>query len=344
MEVLEAYAPWMDGPTTGAIDGDSLLYLANTQLGGGTALRRPETPCRCRSDASRSARGDPSTDACQGVILPGVPLSPGSRVGPYEVVAALGSGGMSDVYRARDPRLQRDVALKVVGDRLARRRLVSSPDSSRRRGLAGSLNHPNIVRPRRRSPRGRAVHRHRAAPGERPCGSGCPGGGVVHLPGARLGHPDRRGPGRGAPARNRPPGPQARERLPHPRGPREDPRLRDREGRSGGGEPRGLLEPTLSRRATRRIPARLLGTPGYMFPSRSAAIPVDTRSDLFAAGTIVYELLAGHRAFQGSSVVESGHAILHDEPEPLPEAVPQPSPGGPALPGQGPRPAFPVRS
>ena len=89
-------------------------------------------------------------------------------------------------------------------------------------------------------------------------------------------------------------------------------------------EPRGLLEPTLSPQGYATATGAVLGTPGYMSPEQVRGDPVDARSDLFAAGTIVYELLAGHRAFQGSSVVESGHAILHDEPEPLPEAVPQP--------------------
>ena len=89
-------------------------------------------------------------------------------------------------------------------------------------------------------------------------------------------------------------------------------------------EPRGLLEPTLSPQGYATATGAVLGTPGHMSPEQVRGDPVDARSDLFAAGTIVYELLAGHRAFQGSSVVESGHAILHDEPEPLPEAVPQP--------------------
>ena len=56
-------------------------------------------------------------------------LTPGSRVGPYEVVALLGTGGMAEVYRAKDTRLGRDVALKVMSEAK----------------LAGSLNHPNVV-------------------------------------------------------------------------------------------------------------------------------------------------------------------------------------------------------
>ena len=71
-------------------------------------------------------------------------LTPGARVGPYEVLALLGEGGMGQVYRARDVRLSREVALKVVHAELA-------PDPERLRRFeheakaAGTLNHPNIV-------------------------------------------------------------------------------------------------------------------------------------------------------------------------------------------------------
>ena len=71
-------------------------------------------------------------------------LGPGVRVGPYEVVAPLGAGGMAEVYLARDTRLGRDIALKVVNESLA-----GSPELVRRfeqeARLAGSLNHPNVV-------------------------------------------------------------------------------------------------------------------------------------------------------------------------------------------------------
>src|SRR6516165_12409496 len=71
-------------------------------------------------------------------------LVSGLRLGPYEVVALLGSGGMAEVYRARDTRLARDVALKMVTEPLS-----TDPDLVRRfeqeARLAGSLNHPNLV-------------------------------------------------------------------------------------------------------------------------------------------------------------------------------------------------------
>src|SRR5262245_45715806 len=73
-----------------------------------------------------------------------MPLVSGDRLGPYEIIAPLGAGGMGEVYRARDPRLGRDVALKILGQEFA-------GDASRRarfereaRAVA-ALNHPNIV-------------------------------------------------------------------------------------------------------------------------------------------------------------------------------------------------------
>ncbi|HEV8201084.1 MAG TPA: serine/threonine-protein kinase, partial [Candidatus Polarisedimenticolia bacterium] len=73
-----------------------------------------------------------------------MPLAPGSRVGPYEVVAPLGAGGMGEVYRARDPRLGREVALKSLPAGMA-----SDPDRlarlEREAKLLAALNHPNIA-------------------------------------------------------------------------------------------------------------------------------------------------------------------------------------------------------
>src|ERR1700746_1126310 len=73
-----------------------------------------------------------------------MPLSPGDKLGPYEIVASLGAGGMGEVYRARDPRLGREVAVKVLPAYFCR-----DPDRLRRfeqeARAAGALNHPNIL-------------------------------------------------------------------------------------------------------------------------------------------------------------------------------------------------------
>jgi serine/threonine protein kinase len=73
-----------------------------------------------------------------------MPLSPGARLGPYEILSALGAGGMGEVYRARDTRLQRDVAIKVLPESV-----VHDPDRlarfQREAQVLASLNHPNIA-------------------------------------------------------------------------------------------------------------------------------------------------------------------------------------------------------
>ena len=74
---------------------------------------------------------------------PSLPVSPGSRLGPYQVIELLGTGGMGEVYRAHDSRLGRDVAVKIL------RRTANDPESvtrfSREARAAGGLNHPHIV-------------------------------------------------------------------------------------------------------------------------------------------------------------------------------------------------------
>src|SRR6476659_1215269 len=71
-------------------------------------------------------------------------LTPGSRIGPYDVVGAIGAGGMGEVYRARDPKLQRDVAIKVLPDLFARdpERLARFEREAR---TLAALNHPHIA-------------------------------------------------------------------------------------------------------------------------------------------------------------------------------------------------------
>ena len=73
-----------------------------------------------------------------------MPLSSGTRLGPYEVLAALGSGGMGEVYRARDTRLGRDVAVKVLPEHLSQQPQALARFEREARAVA-ALSHPNIV-------------------------------------------------------------------------------------------------------------------------------------------------------------------------------------------------------
>ena len=72
-------------------------------------------------------------------------LAAGTRLGPYEILSPLGAGGMGEVYRARDSRLGREVAIKVLPATLLGRTPTGCGASSRRRAPAGGLNHPNII-------------------------------------------------------------------------------------------------------------------------------------------------------------------------------------------------------
>ena len=177
-------------------------------------------------------------------------LSAGTRLGPYEVVELVGAGGMGAVYRARDPRLGRDVAIKVLPDDIAtdRDRLRRFEQEAR---AVAALNHPNIL----------SVYDVGTQPADEGSGAAVTSAAMPYVvtellegenlrevsvaaqpdtaPGPRLGRADGAGPRRRAPQGDRPPRPQAGEPVPHHGGAGEDPRLRPGEAHVGGGGQRG---------------------------------------------------------------------------------------------------------
>src|SRR5215471_6097163 len=248
-------------------------------------------------------------------------LSPGTRLGPYEVLATLGSGGMSEVYRARDSRLHREVAIKVVGEAL-----TGDPGFLGRleqeARLAGSLNHPNIV----------AVHdigvhdgapyvvtellqgetlRERLTRGPVPLGQALDWAGqIAQALAAAHAH--------GIIHRDLKPENVFLTRM-------GQVKLLDfgiAKSNPLVTEARGLLDPTVSPAGSATRTGSVLGTPGYMSPEQVRGELLDPRSDIFCLGIILHELLSGQRAFRAGSIVESGYSILHDEPPPLPPSVP----------------------
>ncbi len=238
-------------------------------------------------------------------------LGPGARIGPYDVVALLGEGGMGQVYRARDERLSRDVALKVVHADLAQdvERLKRFEHEAK---AAGALNHPNIV----------AVY----DTGE---SSGAPYIVTELLQGETL--RDRLATGALGVRKAVDYGVQIARGLAaaHEKGivhrdlkPENLFLTRDglvkildfgiaKLGRAGE-ERAGTDVETASRTGT--SPGTMLGTVGYMSPEQVRGLPTDHRSDLFSFGAVLFEMLSGRRAFKGTTAADTLSAILREDP------------------------------
>ncbi len=243
-----------------------------------------------------------------------MPLQPGARLGPYEIVSALGAGGMGEVYRARDPRLGRDVAIKVLPtafsadvDRLHRFELEAR--------AAAALNHPNIL----------AVY---------DIGTDASAPFIVSelLEGETLRERLHAGPvavrkaieqalqiARGLTAAHDK-GIVHRDLKPENVFITRDNRAKILDfGLAKLTQDPPTVGPA-SAMATVPSPTQpgiVLGTVGYMAPEQVRGLPVDHRADLFAFGAILYELLTGHRAFSRDTAPETMAAILNEDPPDL---------------------------
>ena len=241
-------------------------------------------------------------------------VAPGSRIGPYEIVAPLGAGGMGEVYRARDERIGRDVAIKVLPAEFA-----SDPDRLRRfeqeARAAGQLNHPNIL----------AVYdvgSHEGSPylvsellegqslRERLEGGPLAPRKVIELAvqvcsGLAAAHE------RGIVHRDLKPENLfitgdghvkildfGVAKLIHPEA-KADP----------------YAKTTASGPTTEA--GTVLGTAAYMSPEQVRGQAVDHRSDIFSLGVVLYEMLSGTKAFHRDSAVETMNAVLKEEPAEL---------------------------
>jgi pimeloyl-ACP methyl ester carboxylesterase len=240
-------------------------------------------------------------------------LDPGTRIGRYAIVAHLGDGGMSSVYRARDPELDREVALKVLheephGDRLAR-------FEQEARALA-ALSHPSIV----------AIHdvgRH----------DGRSFLALELLEGETMRQRLRRGPLDLSTALGCAAATLAALAAAHEQGIVHRDLKPENLFLTRAGVLKvldfGLAKRVISIGAPRSRAAdveteagMLLGTVGYMAPEQLRGESVDARTDLFALGAVLHELLSGERAFAGANSVETMYRILTDVAAPLDELVP----------------------
>ncbi len=253
-----------------------------------------------------------------------MPLEPGSHLGPFEVLSRLGAGGMGEVWRARDTRLQRDVAIKVLpelfaqdADRLQR--------FTREAHVLASLNHPNIA----------AIYSLEEIDGVRFL--------VLELvTGETLKQRIVRAPVSANEAIRF--ALQVADALEaaHAKGilhrdlkpanvnvtPEGKVKLLDfglaKAFALGAASPDISHSPTLAAEATHQ--GVVLGTASYMSPEQARSRALDGRSDLWAFGCVLYEMLAGKKAFDGESVSDILVAILDREPDwgALPAATPPP--------------------
>jgi serine/threonine protein kinase len=249
-------------------------------------------------------------------------LASGTRLGPYEILSPLGAGGMGEVYRARDPRLGRDVAIKVLpaafssdADRLKR--------FEQEARAAGALNHPNIT----------AIHDLGTNPAD-----GAPY--VVHellegetlrseLAGGRFSlrkaieYSIQVAQGLAAAHEK---GIVHRDLKPENVFVTKEGRVKILDfGLAKLTQAEGSSNATNLPTATE--PGVVMGTLGYMSPEQVKAKPADARSDIFALGAILYEMLSGNRAFRGDSAGETMAAILKEDPPELSVTNQNVSPG-----------------
>src|SRR5450755_658995 len=240
-------------------------------------------------------------------------LGPGRHLGPYEILAPIGAGGMGEVYRAKDPRLGRDVAIKVLPASFS-----ADPDRLRRfeqeARAAGILNHPNIT----------AVYdigQHEGAPyvvqelleGET-LRSALAGGKLSPRKAIdtalQIAHGLAAAHEKGIVHRDLKP-----ENLFVTKDGRVkilDFGLAKLTHQEEGGQATNL--PTASAGTE---PGVVMGTLGYMSPEQVKGKPADGRSDIFSFGAILYEMLAGKRAFHGDSAADTMSAILREDPPEL---------------------------
>src|SRR5271169_524503 len=228
-----------------------------------------------------------------------MPLQPGDKLGPYEVLALIGKGGMGEVYRAYDPRVHRDVAIKVGDAKFTER-------FTREARAIGALNHTNVC------------HLYDVGPNylvmEYVEGQDLRGpldfddalpiiqqliDGIEAAHEKNIIHRDLKP----ANIKITPEGvakildfglAKAMESPP-----------------SSDGNPEN--SPTLTIGAT--AAGTILGTAAYMAPEQAKGKAADKRSDIWSFGVIVYEMLTGERLFQGESTVETLGALLNREPD-----------------------------
>ncbi|HET6348602.1 MAG TPA: protein kinase [Candidatus Krumholzibacteria bacterium] len=254
-----------------------------------------------------------------------MPLNPGTRLGPYEILSPLGAGGMGEVYRARDTRLDRDVAIKVLPQHLSSNSEVRAR-FEREAKTVSSLNHPNIC----------VLHDvGREADtdylvmelidgetlAQRITRGPLPPAEVLKI-GAQIADALDRAHRAGVIHRDLKPG---NVMLTKSGAKLMDFGLARGTGLAGapgsGVSIAGLTQsPTIAQPLTAE--GTIIGTFQYMAPEQLEGRETDTHSDIWALGCVLYEMATGTRAFEGKSQASLIATIMHTEPKPLDEIAP----------------------
>ena len=241
-------------------------------------------------------------------------LTPGTRLGPYEIVAAVGAGGMGEVYRACDTRLERTVAIKILPESFAcdRERLERFQQEAR---ILSALNHPNLM----------AVYDVGEQAGlhflvsefldgqslrERLAAGPLPQRRVIEY-GLQI--------AKGLAAAHEK-GIVHRDLKPDNIFVLRDDRVKILDFGLAKQTARAAAADQTMTRPDQTSAGTVLGTAGYMSPEQVRGETLDHRSDIFSFGAILYEMIAGQRAFRGDSSVEVMSAILKQEPPELTES------------------------
>ena len=237
-----------------------------------------------------------------------MPQRPGDHLGPYEIVGFVGAGGMGEVYRARDPRLNRDVAVKILHSSVA-----ADPERLRRftaeAQAVAALNHPNVL----------TIYEV-GTQGDHPFIA------TELLEGATLRATLDAGPmpvskaieyarqtASGLAAAHTK-GVAHRDIKPENLFVTIDGRVKILDFGLAKPYAAGQASPDDTRLESGTSPGMVRGTAGYMSPEQVRARPVDHRTDIFSLGVVLYEMLSGSRPFGGDSAVETMNAILTADP------------------------------
>jgi len=246
-----------------------------------------------------------------------MPLCPGQKLGPYEVLQSLGAGGMGEVWKARDTRLDRTVAIKAMpADRTA------DPDRRRRflqeARTASALSHPNIVTIYDLLEHDGVQHIVMEHVAGRALDELIPNGGMRAPEALRLAVPIA-----DALAAAHRLGIVHRDLKPSNVMVTEGGQVKVLDFglakflRSGS-----ELTATVTALAEHTMAGTVVGTAAYMSPEQAEGKPVDARSDIFSFGAMLYEMLTGRRAFRGDTPVSTMASVLRAEPDALPAAIP----------------------